>query len=72
MCLGAIYWARPARIFYAASSQDVAQAGFDDSFIARQLSLSPEDRMIPMLHLDAEESLAPFQAWAAQTRKIPY
>ena len=36
MCLGAIYWARPARVYYAATKDDAAQAGFDDSFIYRE------------------------------------
>src|ERR1051326_5570278 len=33
MCLGAIYWARGARVFYAATRFDAAAAGFDDDFI---------------------------------------
>jgi len=33
MCLGAIYWARPARVFYAGVAADAADAGFDDAFI---------------------------------------
>ena len=37
MCLGAIYWARPARVFFGASADDAADAGFDDAFIYRQL-----------------------------------
>src|SRR5882762_6295882 len=31
MCLGAIYWARPARVFYAGVAADAANAGFDDA-----------------------------------------
>lgn len=33
MCLGAIYWARPARVVFASTAHDAADAGFDDSFI---------------------------------------
>jgi len=40
MCLGAIYWARPARVYYAATAADASQAGFDDSFIYRQIALA--------------------------------
>src|SRR5581483_12515868 len=29
MCLGAIYWARPARVFFAATHSDAAAAAFD-------------------------------------------
>ena len=38
MCLGAIYWARPANVFYAASHDDAAKAGFDDTFIYREIA----------------------------------
>ena len=27
MCLGAIYWARPAKVYYASTKEDAAQAG---------------------------------------------
>jgi guanine deaminase len=37
MCLGAIYWARPARVFYASTAADAAAAGFDDAFIYDEL-----------------------------------
>jgi guanine deaminase len=38
MCLGAIYWARPARVFYGASAADAAAAQFDDAFIFREIA----------------------------------
>src|SRR6204780_2099180 len=31
MCLGAIYWARLARVYFASTDADAAKAGFDDS-----------------------------------------
>src|SRR5947207_3094425 len=31
MCLGAIYWARPAKVYFANTRQDAARIGFDDS-----------------------------------------
>jgi tRNA(Arg) A34 adenosine deaminase TadA len=33
MCLGAIYWARLRRVYYANSRAEAAQIGFDDGFI---------------------------------------
>jgi guanine deaminase len=40
MCLGAIYWARPDKIFYANTKQDAAAIGFDDQFIYDQLNMA--------------------------------
>src|SRR4029077_16307181 len=48
MCLGAIYWARPDRIFYAATAGDAAAAGLDDSFIYEELNLTAAERKIPL------------------------
>jgi guanine deaminase len=72
MCLGAIYWARPARVFYAGVAADAADAGFDDAFIYDELKVAPEERRIPMLQCMREESLAIFSAWKQQTNKTPY
>ncbi len=47
MCLGAIYWARLARYYYACTRAEAAQAGFDDVLIHDELKLTPEQRLIP-------------------------
>jgi tRNA(Arg) A34 adenosine deaminase TadA len=72
MCLGAIYWARPARVFYAGVAADAADAGFDDAFIYEELQRPPEARRIPMTQLMREESLAIFGAWKQLANKAPY
>jgi tRNA(Arg) A34 adenosine deaminase TadA len=72
MCLGAIYWARPARVFYAGVAADAAEAGFDDAFIYEELRRPPESRRIPMTQLMREEALAIFAAWKRQPNKTPY
>jgi guanine deaminase len=72
MCLGAIYWARPARVFYACVAADAATAGFDDAFIYEELNRAPADRRVPMQQLLREESLAIFSAWMQQEKKTPY
>jgi tRNA(Arg) A34 adenosine deaminase TadA len=72
MCLGAIYWARPARVFYGGVAADAADAGFDDAFIYEELKRPPESRGIPMIQLMREESLAVFAAWKQQPNKTPY
>jgi len=72
MCLGALYWARPARIFYAATAADAAAAGFDDSFIYRELALPEAGRAIPMVHVADQSARQPFEEWAARPDKVRY
>lgn len=72
MCLGAIYWARPARIFFASTAADAASAGFDDAFIYDELKQSPAARRIPMKQLLRDEALAVFNAWKDQPNKTLY
>jgi guanine deaminase len=72
MCLGAIFWARPARVFFAATHDDAAAAGFDDSFIYRQIEMPHAQRSIPMIHQGDEHSTRPFEEWAAKPDKTEY
>ena len=72
MCLGAIYWARPARVFYACLASDAAEAGFDDAFIYEELRRSLGARDLPMEQLLREESLSVFSLWNRQENKTPY
>jgi guanine deaminase len=72
MCLGAIYWARPARVYYAGVAADAAEAGFDDAFIYDELKRAPESRRIPMIPLLREEALAVFALWKREPNKARY
>ena len=72
MCLGAIYWARPARIYFAANSADAAKIGFDDSMIYDQLKKTAEARTIPMTQLMREDALRVFRVWEKKPDKIRY
>lgn len=72
MCLGALYWARPAIIYFAATKDDAAAAGFDDSFIYRELSSAVDKRKIPTVRLSTGESLKPFLAWQKFERRTEY
>jgi guanine deaminase len=72
MCLGAIYWARLARIYFASTAEDAAKAGFDDSFIYDELKQTSSDRRIPTIQIMRDESLAGFRAWLDRPNKIPY
>ncbi|HXN25227.1 MAG TPA: nucleoside deaminase [Candidatus Dormibacteraeota bacterium] len=72
MCFGAIYWARPARVFFAATAQDASAAGFDDSFILEELRRSIRDRKIPTQQMMREEALAAFDAWRKKPDRTNY
>ena len=72
MCLGAIYWARPAKVFFAATSKDASAYGFEDSFIFEQLKFPVPQRKIPMVQVMREEALEAFRAWEQKPDKIEY
>ncbi len=72
MCLGAIYWARPAAVYYANTHVDAANAGFDDSFIYTELPLPPEQRKLPMHHIEIANADECFQRWKQSQKKVEY
>ena len=72
MCLGAIYWARLAKVYYACSRFDAAAAHFDDSFIYDEILLAPSKRTIAMHHLKLPNALQPFQLWTGKSDKLVY
>jgi len=72
MCLGAIYWARLSRVYFGSFAADASKAGFDDSFIYREIAQPHAQRGIPMIQMMREEALAAFLAWQEKPNKIPY
>ncbi len=72
MCLGAIYWARLNKIYFACSRKDAAQIGFDDDFIYKEIPKELHLRMIPGEQLLREEALRVFAAWRLKPDKTEY
>ncbi|MGZ5031276.1 MAG: nucleoside deaminase [Methylobacter sp.] len=72
MCLGAIYWARLEKVYFACSRHDAAAANFDDSFIYDEISILPHERSIAMLHLNLPNAMQPFKIWAEKSDKVLY
>jgi guanine deaminase len=72
MCFGAIYWARPDRVYFAGTAADAANAGFDDSFIYQEIGKQHAQRKIPMIDMMHEQALEAFRVWEKQANKIPY
>jgi guanine deaminase len=72
MCLGAIYWARLDRIWFANRRDDAAEAGFSDADLYRELTLPLAGRSIPTERMLADEARAAIDEWLAKTDRIPY
>jgi guanine deaminase len=72
MCLGAIYWARLARVYFACVAADASRVGFDDSAIYREIGKLPPQRTIPMTQMMREQALEAFRVWETKVDKIRY
>ncbi len=72
MCLGAIYWARPAKIYFANTKEDAAAVDFDDKFIYDEIDLSHTERKLAIHQLLREEALVAFEKWKTSPLKIKY
>lgn len=72
MCMGAIYWSRPDKVFYANTRADAAETGFDDSFIYDELCRPLEQRKIPMEALDKTQALEVFRLWLEKEDREAY
>lgn len=72
MCLGAIYWARPKRVYYGNTKEDAAAIQFDDQFIYDELDVDISSRKLPMIPLLREEAQQAFEEWKNKEDKIEY
>jgi len=72
MCLGAIYWSRPQRLVFAASKQDAADAGFDDSYIYDEIKIEANQRHLKTIEINSSNKLKPFIFWTSSQAKIDY
>lgn len=72
MCLGAIYWARLDHVFFAATREDAARAGFDDAHIYHEVARPLSERTLPITRLTRPDALAPFAAWAEMADRVDY
>lgn len=72
MCLGAIYWARPAKMYFACNREDAANVGFDDRLIYEEIERPIEERRIESINFLRDEGLTVFENWANKLDKTEY
>ena len=72
MCLGAIYWARPSRVYYANTKEDAAAIQFDDDFIYKEIAKPIQYRELQFKQVMRKEAQAAFDLWKNNSNKIEY
>ena len=72
MCLGAIYWARPDKIYYANTKEDAKDINFDDQFIYEEIERPISERKLFTQQMMRDEAILGFQKWSETTGNIEY
>ena len=72
MCLGAIYWSRIGKIYFAVNRSDAAGIEFRDEFIYEELAKPFDQRALPMVHVPCHEALDAFAAWMQRPGRVTY
>src|SRR5688572_11357246 len=72
MCLGAIYWARPQRVFFANTKEEAALINFDDSFIYNEINVPHRQKKIPFIPFPNEAAKEIFRLWDQKGDKKLY
>lgn len=72
LCLAAIYWSHLSHIYYAATCEDAAAAGFDDQNFYRELARPAGERSIPMQQSLRDEARVALAAWLKKADRIRY
>jgi guanine deaminase len=72
MCLGAIYWARPKALYFAADRVRAAASNFDDEFIYKEVPLPADKRSLKTVCIQVPGANVPFDEWDAKTDKTEY
>ena len=72
MCLGAIYWAKIPKLFFAGTQADAENAGFSDKFIYKEIELSIDKRTLITENILREEAKKVFEYWKKKENKTEY
>ena len=72
MCLSALYWARPRKVYFGASRKDAENAGFDDAKIYEEMEKHHFFRELPNEQINIPEAAEVFVKWKNSEHKIEY
>jgi len=72
MCLGAILWARPRAVYFAATRADAAAAGFDDAVFHELVEGTGRACPVRREHLACEDAGGPFAVYAGLPERVRY
>ena len=72
MCIGAIYWARPKKVYFACTKKDAAKIDFDDQFIYDELEKEIDEREIQFVQLLWKDAIPVFNKWVNKGDKTKY
>lgn len=72
MCMGACLWARFDAIYYAATAEDAASVGFDDSAFHDFLKNPKTDELRQLECIKCEDYMEPFSLWHNKEDKTHY
>ena len=72
MCLGAIYWARLDKLYFANNKEDAKNIGFDDSFIYDEIAIDYKNRKLKTVQMMRNEAIEAFKNWENNENKIEY
>ena len=73
MCLGAVYWSRMRRVYYANTREDAARLRFSDEDIYDEFSLPPEERrIVSLVRVPSDRARAAFERWTRKQDRVVY
>lgn len=72
MCLGAIYWARIDKLYFANTKNDADAIGFSDNFIYDEIAKPYGERNLKTENLMREDAIKAFELWSQTENKIEY
>ena len=73
MCLGAIYWSRMRRAYYANTREDAARIRFSDQDIYDEFSRPlQERRIVSLMRIPSDRARAILERWSRNQDRTPY